>query len=238
MKRKKKFLIGNDTDQVRVEWVLKQLEALPPGSKILDAGAGERRFKQYCNQFEYVAQDFGQYDGGGDGSGLQTGSWDNSGLDIISDITKIPVEPNSFDAILCSEVLEHVSNPLAAVSEFSRILKPGGILLITAPSCSLTHFAPYHFGGLNRFWYEHHLPTADFKVEEISVNGSWFSFVAQELRRSGFVGRTYSSRVIGMMTRIAAIPLIVLLSILSMNDRGSNELLCFGFMVRAIKEHR
>ncbi len=226
-------LIGNDTEAVRIKWVVRQLRKLPEGSRILDAGAGELRFKSYCNHLQYVSQDFGQYDGGGDGSGLQTGKWDNSRLDIVSDITRIPVEDKSFDAILCSEVLEHIPDALAALREFARILKPNGIILITAPFNSLTHFAPYHFCGYNHYWYEHHLPQLGFQIETLDRNGSWFTFVAQELRRSRFVGRSYSSSVLALITRVAAIPLLVLLTLLERQDRGSHELLCFGFMVRA-----
>ena len=85
-------LVGNDTDEVRVEWVKRQLKDIPRGLRILDAGAGELKFKPDCSHLEYVAQDFGEYDGGGDSMGFQTGTWDNSRLDIVSDITEIPVK--------------------------------------------------------------------------------------------------------------------------------------------------
>lgn len=230
-------LIGNNTDEVQANWVIKQLGDLPAGSSILDAGAGELRFKKHCRHLQYVAQDFAQYDGGGDGIGLQTGKWDNTKLDIVSDITSIPVEDSSFDAILCSEVFEHIPDAVAAVREFSRILKPGGTLLITAPFNSLTHFAPYHFCGYNRYWYLHHLPMNDLEINVIESNGAWFSFVAQELRRVRLVGEMYSSRILGFLTRIASIPLLLLLTLLARRDRGSQELLCFGFMVRATKRN-
>jgi hypothetical protein len=73
---------------------------------------------------------------------------------------------------------------------------------MTAPFCSLTHFAPYHFSGYNHYWYTHHLPMLGFKIEEIVANGTWFSFIAQELRRSRVVGEMYSSGLLGLITRI------------------------------------
>jgi len=130
-------LVGTTTDEVRINWVIRQLKALPEGIRILDAGAGELRFKPHCGHLQYVSQDFGQYDGGGDGTGLQTGKWDNSLHDIVSDITRIPAADASFDAILCSEVFEHIPDAIEAVREFARILKPGGALQFANPLCAL-----------------------------------------------------------------------------------------------------
>ena len=42
-------LIGNDTDKIRVNWVKDALLKIPAGSRLLDAGAGELRFKKYCS---------------------------------------------------------------------------------------------------------------------------------------------------------------------------------------------
>lgn len=52
---------GTDTSYVRIEWVIKQLKDLPEGLRILDAGAGERRFKPFCDHLKYVSRDFGEY---------------------------------------------------------------------------------------------------------------------------------------------------------------------------------
>jgi len=228
-------MIGSDTSQTRIDWVVGQLKELPKGAKILDAGAGERRFKPYCNHMHYVAQDFGKYEGGLASTGLQAESWDNEGLDIVSDIVSIPVDDSSFDYILCTEVLEHVPDAVSAIREFSRILKPGGVLLTTAPFCSLTHFAPYHFSGYNHYWWEHHLAKNGFEIETIQANGTWFSFVAQELSRSQTVGKTYGAPWLGLLTRVLSIPLIFLLSLMERFDQGSQEMLCFGYMIKSKK---
>ena len=94
---------------------------------------------------KYTSQDIAKYDGQGDGLGLHTKTRDYSEIDIISDIANIPVDNDSFDAIMCIEVFEHLTDPLDALKEFKRILKSGGMLILTAPFNSLTHYAPYHF---------------------------------------------------------------------------------------------
>jgi ubiquinone/menaquinone biosynthesis C-methylase UbiE len=229
-------LAGTNSDQARIDWVAKTLQSVPKGYRILDAGAGEMRLKPYCSHLDYVSQDFCQYEGSGDGKALQTGAWDTSRIDIVSNITAIPVPDASFDAVLCSEVFEHIPNPIAAIKEFARVLKPGGILVLTAPFCSLTHFAPYHFAsGLNRYWYEEHLSAVGIKIEEITPNGNWFEFMGQELSRARMVSRTYSSALLGWLMLAASLPLRFVLRLLSNRDRGSSQLLCYGYMVKAQK---
>lgn len=46
----------------------------------------------------------------------------------------LPFDDNSFDKILCSEVLEHISDDKKAIREILRVVKPGGRILITVPS--------------------------------------------------------------------------------------------------------
>jgi ubiquinone/menaquinone biosynthesis C-methylase UbiE len=137
--------VGTGNIVTQRKWIEEKLISLPAGMRILDAGAGEQQYKKYCSHLNYVSQDFAQYNGIGDSIGLQVGKWSNVNLDIISDISHIPEPDASFDIILCTEVFEHLPNPIAAIQEFSRLLKKDGQLIITAPFCSLTHFSPYHF---------------------------------------------------------------------------------------------
>ena len=229
-------LAGAGSDEARIDWLRDALRAIPAGKRILDAGAGELRLKPYCAHLDYVSQDFCQYEGKGDGLALQTGAWDTTRIDIVSNISSIPVPDGSFDVVLCTEVLEHIPDPLAAIREFARVLKPGGTLLLTAPFCSLTHFAPYHYSsGLNRYWYETHLPASGIRVDEVTANGNWFEFIGQELSRVRFVSRTYSSPFLGWLMLAASLPMRMVLRILSRQDRGSSELLCYGYWVKASK---
>ena len=160
--------VGIINEGAREAWIEQALGQIPTGSRILDAGAGEQQYKKFCSHLEYVSQDFAKYDGKGDGKGLQTGKWDRAGLAIVSNITTIPEPDQSFDAIMCTEVFEHLPNPLEALEEFSRLLRKGGQLLTTAPFCGLTHFAPYHFyGGFTQYFYKYHLSKYGFEIVDL-----------------------------------------------------------------------
>src|SRR5436190_1196786 len=227
------FTVGTTNESARVMWIEKTLKRIPEGLTILDAGAGELQFKKFCDHLKYISQDFGQYSGDGE-IGLQTGTWDNSKLDIVSDILSIPLPDNSVDAIMCTEVLEHIPDPIGAIKEFSRLVKPGGYLLTTAPFASLTHFAPYHFAsGLSKFFYEKHLPENGFIIEDLQLNGNFFEFVAQETRRIKIVAEKYADKKINIFQKIIIHLNLLLLQNLSKKDKGSSELLCYGIHVFA-----
>ncbi len=227
---------GTENQNLRDIWLIKVLSAVPENYRILDAGAGELKYKKYCAHLNYISQDFGQYNGIGNEKGLQTQKWDNSKTDIISDIINIPQPDNFFDVILCSEVLEHIPDPVLAIKEFSRLLKKEGTLIITAPFCSLTHFAPFHFSsGFNRYFYEKHLSDYGFKIKEIVPNGNYFQYLAQEIHRLPKIASIYCNTKLNYLEKLKLLYTLKMLSKLSVSDNGSSELLCFGYHILATK---
>ncbi|MEM6883624.1 MAG: methyltransferase domain-containing protein [Verrucomicrobiota bacterium] len=228
---------GTDNVATRENWLSKELNALPEGTRILDAGAGAQQYKRLCSHLDYVSQDFAAYDGKGDGSGMQTGSYDYGKLDIISDITDIPEPDKSFDAVMCIEVLEHVPHPIAALTELSRLLRPGGKIILSAPFCSITHYAPYHFHtGLTRYWYETHLSHNDIQIDRIIYNGDFFQVLAQELRRTPEMAKQYGPYSLNLAQRFFWGCTIKTLSRLSRNCPSSSEMLCYGLQVSGTKK--
>lgn len=217
----------------RDKWVIEHLRALPAGIRMLDAGAGEMQYKEYCSHLNYVSQDLCEYTGGENVDyGLQTKQWNTSKIDIVSDIIDMPVEDASFDAVLCTEVLEHLPHPEKAIKEFSRIIKKNGVLLLTAPFCSLTHFAPYHYcTGFNIFWYEKHLEENGFKLVEQECNGNYYSYMLQEINRLIHFKQTKKDIMLQAAGRFISAALLKY----AQADNNMSDLLCFGYHVKAVR---
>lgn len=229
-------MIGLKNDATREKWIATQLLSLKANSSILDVGAGQLRYKKYCSHLKYTAQDFAQYDGKGNAKGLQTGIWDQSKIDIVSDICSIPVADESYNSILCAEVFEHISDPISAIKELYRILKKDGTLILTAPFASLTHFAPYHFySGFNKYFYDKWLIDVGFSNILIESNGNYFEYMAQELRRIESIAMQYAEHKINEINKNSINNILSCLQIASDKDKGSNDLLCFGYHIVAIK---
>ena len=170
----------------RDNWVAGFARKLPAGTKVLDVGAGECRYKKVFSHCEYKTQDFCEYKGTKEG--IQEDKWDYGKIDYVSDICNIPVFDNSFDVVLCIEVLEHVPKPILVIKELSRILKLGGQLLLSAPLGSGLHQQPYHYyGGFTPNFYKKFLPEFGVEIISIKPNCGFFKHLAQELWRAHLI---------------------------------------------------
>jgi len=66
---------------------------------------------------------------------IATDCFEHPNIDVVSDIHHLTdvFQPDSFDFVICTDVLEHIPRPWEAVRELYAVLKPGGILLLTTP---------------------------------------------------------------------------------------------------------
>jgi SAM-dependent methyltransferase len=162
----------------RDRWIAEQAARVPAGSKVLDVGAGSAPYRALFAHCDYKTQDFSQLRD----DQLRYGGY--APIDVVSDANAIPVPDASFDVIICTEVLEHVPEPIAVVREFGRIVAPGGCLILTAPLGSGIHQEPYHFyGGYTPYWYQRFLQEAGFDSVAITANAGTLRHVAQETIR-------------------------------------------------------
>lgn len=229
--------LGCKNEEVRNIWLEKSLRKIPAGESILDAGAGWLRNKPLCSHLSYVSQDLCEYDGKGDGKALQNLNWDTSKIDIISDITAIPAEDEHFDNVLCSEVFEHVPDPVAALRELVRVTKSGGRILLTAPFMMPSHQTPFYFtSGLSRYWYEHHLREFSCEIVELTPNGDFYSSLSQEVRRFPYAFYSLNNRRMGWVSMLVSAAMLTVIRSAERRSLSSVEIANHGYFVSAIKK--
>lgn len=189
-------LIDTGNDNFRDAWVrniLRKLKSNVGDSSLLDVGAGLSPYKKYAQElgYEYKSHDFGGYipSFSEKASGLHSASWDYPTHDFVCDILALP-ETARADLILCTEVLEHVPDPIRVLEKLSKMVNPEGYVVITVPFCSLMHQAPYWFqAGLSPFWFEYWAKEFGIEVIELTVYGDYMDLMSQELGRTLFFHR-------------------------------------------------
>jgi len=137
---------------------------IPTGKRVLDAGAGEGRFKKLFQHTEYVGIDFAQGDP----------SWDYSKLDVIARLEELPFPNLSFDHVLSIVVLEHTPQPGRVIEEFRRILKPGGMVHLVVPHMWEEHQRPYDFFRFTSSGTRYLLEGAGIRIRKIHPIGGFF----------------------------------------------------------------
>lgn len=186
---------------------------------------------------DYVSQHFCLYKGaggvrGGPDEGLQTDGWDTTRIDLVSDITAIPAPDANFDAILNSEVLEHVPEPTHVLDEFDRPLKLGGVMILTAPLGSNVQKAPYDYcSGFSKYWYEYHLAQRGFLIETLNANGDWYALLLQEINRLGGLERQRGNRAWPFAYALLGLAYFKL-----RGNKRAEDLACFGWYCVSVKQ--
>lgn len=168
---------------IRDEFVKDAALTVQCNHKVLDAGSGTKPYKHLFSHCSYTSHDFANNKHVIDTTRDETAQT-HKHHDIYSDIVSIPVEDHSFDFILCTEVFEHVPEPIQAMKELVRICKPGGKILITAPFTSGIHQEPYHFyAGFSPFFYDYLKNLYNLKITEFKSQGNLFLLHHNEITR-------------------------------------------------------
>lgn len=152
--------------------LLKAVKELAPSIKgeVMDLGCG---CKPYASLFtaatRYVGVD------------IEASGHDHktSKVDVFYDGRTLPFLDAHFDAVVTFEVLEHVFNLDEVLAEILRVLKPGGLLLVSIPFAWDEHEKPYDFARYTSFGIRHVLQKAGLEVVELRKCGTYFLAICQ-----------------------------------------------------------
>jgi SAM-dependent methyltransferase len=149
--------------------------SLPPGTRILDAGAGVAPYRQLFAHCDYRTQDWS--------GSVHSGAAE---ADVVGDLDEgLPIEDGAFDAILCTEVLEHVGDPFRVLAELRRLLRDGGRLALTVPFVGPLHEEPHDHRRPTNHGLVAMLDRTGFTEPEVRPLTGWFSTLASVLRDQG-----------------------------------------------------
>jgi SAM-dependent methyltransferase len=146
------------TDPLRCNYIKKSLQEAGNRKNLLDLGCGVKPYKYiYSTCVEKSV-----------GIDVAHSPHALESVDIIYDGKNIPFPNREFDIVLCTEVMEHVPDPVHFLSEINRVLQPGGALIMTTPFIIPMHEQPYDFYRFTKHGIEHLLDSSGFEVKNIT----------------------------------------------------------------------
>lgn len=93
----------------------------------------------------------------------------------------MPLEASSFDAAICIEVLEHAEDPGLLLSEIARVLRPGGVLVLTVPWSARRHHIPHDYHRFTQERLQSLLAASGFASTAIAPRGNDIGAIANKL---------------------------------------------------------
>jgi SAM-dependent methyltransferase len=138
--------------------------------RVLDIGCGT---KPYRRLFPAAAQYIG--------TETNRTFTPGSRADVTAFGEALPFRTGTFDAVICTEVLEHVPEPGDFLREVFRVILPGGVLLLTTPQTWGLHEEPYDFYRYTKYGLEYLFRKAGFEIVEISPTTGTLGTVGQRL---------------------------------------------------------
>jgi len=158
--------------------------------------------------------------------------------DVFGDAARLPIADASLDTVLLVDVIEHLSEPEAALAEAARVVKPEGRVLITMPFAYPMHDQPHDYQRWTRHGWTHRLRRAGLEAVAIEENGNAAQAAAANLSMALAQGGLDAiARPGWRVVALALLPLLVLVA----NAYGwlaswllpTRELMPAGYLVEA-----
>lgn len=165
-------------------FVRQAADSLPPGAVVLDVGAGDAPYRELFAHCEYVTTDW-----------TESGHEQAIEVDLVASADALPIADAAADAVLLTQVLEHVSEPEVVLQEMARVLHPEGRLFLTVPFAWELHELPHDYWRFTPASLTRLLESAGFHELAIEPRTDCFTTLAQLLRNAGWaIGRASDGR--------------------------------------------
>jgi SAM-dependent methyltransferase len=182
-------------DWVDLQWssLIHQLRQIAPRTRgrLLDVGCGEKPyesiFRPYVN--EYIGVELQET------FSATHASTRSSKPDVFYDGKLLPFESQTFDTVISVQVLEHTPHPQDLVNEMARVVKSGGLVIVSAPFSFRLHEEPHDY-----FRYTPHGLRALFEAAGLVVEDIW-----SERDLWGVVGHKINSFLAFRVARIQSV---------------------------------
>jgi len=138
------------------------------GTTVIDVGCGQSPYRPLVAHFQrYVGLD-------------APGHPDSSERpDVLADAGDLPLRTASADLVLCTEVIEHVTDPVRVLFEAHRVLRPGGSLILSAPFTWPVHDEPHDYWRFTEYGLRVLCERAGFRVATVRATNRYSGALLQ-----------------------------------------------------------
>ena len=180
----------NDHDYIVMKHLIDDLRTVIPKyahGNVLDIGCGNKPYESY---FQGISEKY---------VGCDVVQSNQNKVDVICEAIDLKFGDHQFDTVFSTQVIEHVEDPFRMLSEANRVLKPNGIIIISAPFCWELHEQPYDFYRYSKYGLEAMFKKHNFEILELKANGGKWAAIFQlnlNIIYSTFVKKTILRRII------------------------------------------
>lgn len=142
------------------------------------------------------------------GVDLADGFYQADKVDIIGTAYAVPAPDGCADAVISSQVIEHLETPLLAIAETHRLLRSGGLFFLSFPFLYPIHAAPRDFMRYTEFYIRQEVAANKFDIVDVQrIGGFWYliglylSFYFQQMDR-GVLKRFYIVKIITFLSNV------------------------------------
>lgn len=171
--------------RVAVDWVDLQLSHVVEGlarcaphasGRLLDVGCGDKPYEHLFTPHvsEYIGVEY-------DESYSVTSAGARGKADVVYNGDRMPFEDASFDTVLNVQVLEHTSRPAELLRDMARVLKPGGLLIISVPFSFRLHEEPHDYFRYSPHGLRELCARAGLELVSVEPLGGLWSLLAHKM---------------------------------------------------------